>query len=447
MTNEEFMKAEREAIEAVCSKNTKDMYMRLPENGNALYINNDELYTMVDNEGDRLYFTFDSEETAKEYVQYVNCLINLDITYRSIPYYNPNNKFVYITENNIYDMLNYFKYYINFKYKGVLRGYIIRTALGILKNNNKYVIFGRTKDAYDFMNNIYNGNIKDYEIRLENLINSSSLYGICYMDKYDIDIMIGMKKHKLDPYRYMFTMYTDNANKADDGIKYVLYSYSLGNYYFINDKIAAFNNIDDVNKFKESVGVDDTYKDIMVYVPSTSDKYIIIDPNEDTYTDTSKKMQLNNNNVDEYVNIHSYLGTDLNTAEKCRILLKFRYRGIYINYKYKILAFKSDEAADEFIEKSNLKDAPIDKYYVDVSRNDILYLHSDGCFFADADLNELVVPEDKEEEETAKIEGLDAKSVAVNLDYDGITIIPDNNESKKIYIPIECITKFINSSL
>ena len=436
MTNEEFMKAEREVIE-VMHKNNKDMYILLSEKCNALYIDTD-VYTIIDNEGDRLYFVFDSEDTAKEYVQYMNCLTDLDIVYESIPYCNPNNKFVYITKDNIYDILNYFKYYINFKYEGTLRGYVVRTKLGILKNNNKYLRFSRTGDAYDFMNNI--SNIKDYEIRLENLVNnSSSLYGIHYIDKYDIDMMISMKKRKIDPYNYLIpATCTNNANKTDDSIKYVLYSYELGNYYFINDKIAAFNNIDDINKFKESVGVNDTYKDIMVYVSSSSDRYIIIDLNNDTYIDHLRKCSYTGN-VDEYVKKHSYLGIDIKKCEGRRILLRFDKSINYINYKYKTLTFKSNEAANKFIEYSNLKNIPIKKCSINVYEDNINYLDGDGCFFRDDNLTELVVPEEKEEK-TAKIEGLDAESVAINMNYEGIIIIPDNDESRKIVIPSECIS-------
>lgn len=475
MTTKEFKKAEREAISECINKNyeciDKDYVIQkqLFEDSYILYDKDHSIHSITNCNGDRLILIFDNKITAKSYLEYINYFcsdISIDgyLRYRDSKlhyidrfYFNNGYKnYIYITEYDLKTIFNNFKYYINHKYSGTLKGYTIllnqKTAFQI---NNKYLIFNSPKDANKFMDNVYidNNEHQTYSVVLKvyYIDNTSSVYNtnILYIDNDDIDIMISMKNRGEDPYKFIDPHDNNTSNNYVFNNKWncVLYSYNLGNYYFINDKIAAFNTMEDANKFKKSVGIDDTYTNLLVFVSSVDkDRYIIIDPNEDTYTDPSKKMQLNINDVDEYVNIHSYLGTDLNTAEKRRILLKFHNRGIYINYKYKILAFRSDKAADEFIEKSNLKDAPIDKYCIDVSKNDILYLHADGCFFADADLNELVVPEDKEEE-TAKIEGLDAESVSVNLDYDGITIIPDNDKSKKIYIPIECITKFINSLL
>ena len=337
---------------------------------------------------------FDSKETAYYYINHTDRLrgTRLEVLYYQ---YNYTDNVIEMDMDDIKDMEQntYEKAYcIEMRYK---------LPFKYVNYNNKIALFDTADTATLYMHFLEDDNklgIPDqwYSVSIINVKNDSKIFN-----------MEDVKK--------MISNY--------DCKTYALYSYGLGSYYFINGKIAIFNNLEDVNTFIKSIDTND-FVITTILTDKNPEKYLLIE-------------NLNNENkFDEYIRLNKYKGIDLK-EDTIKTLLIYEDDGSFVKYNDYILSFNSEESANKFAKDSNIDAFTANGY---VSKSSLQYLNADNCFYMDNEFIIPVTPDDKINDKPHIIGMGTTTTVSLSADTNNIYIIPDNGDAEKITIPFKCIS-------
>lgn len=337
---------------------------------------------------------FDSKETAYYYINHTDRLrgTRLEVLYYQ---YNYTDNVIEMDMDDIKDMEQntYEKAYcIEMRYK---------LPFKYVNYNNKIALFDTADTATLYMHFLEDDNklgIPDqwYSVSIINVKNNSKIFN-----------MEDVKK--------MISNY--------DCKTYALYSYGLGSYYFINGKIAIFNNLEDVNTFIKSIDTND-FVITTILTDKNPEKYLLIE-------------NLNNENkFDEYIRLNKYKGIDLK-EDTIKTLLIYEDDGSFVKYNDYILSFNSEESANKFAKDSNIDAFTANGY---VSKSSLQYLNADNCFYMDNEFIIPVTPDDKINDKPHIIGMGTTTTVSLSADTNNIYIIPDNGDAEKITIPFKCIS-------
>ena len=341
---------------------------------------------------------FDSKETAYYYINHTDRLrgIRLKVLYQ---YYNYTDNVIEMDMDDIKDMEQ--RKIENAYEKAYCIEMLYKLPFKYVNYNNEIALFDTADTAILYMHFLEDDNKlgipgQKYSVSIINVKNNSKIFN-----------MEDVKK--------MISNY--------DGKTYALYSYGLGSYYFINGKIAIFNNLEDANTFIKSIDTND-FVVTTILADKDSEKYLLIENLNDE------------NKFDKYIRLNKYKGIDLK-EDTIKTLLIYEDDGSFVKYNDYILSFNSEESANKFAIDSN-----IDAFTANskVSNSNLQFLDADNCFYMYNEFIIPVTPDDKINDKPHIIGMGTTTTVSLSADTNNIYIIPDNGDAEKITIPFKCIS-------